>query len=161
MSVHIQAHEADIFATPARAIVNPVNCVGVMGAGLAAAFKRRYPSTFEAYEAQCAAGLLRPGGVFAHAPVEQPGLVILNFATKDHWRAPSRMEWIETGATALLACARQQGIDSIACPAIGAGLGGLEWSHVQDVLRRTFDAAPDVALLLHPPHPQPWPRLKR
>ena len=91
----------DMFAFPSEAIVNTVNCVGVMGKGVALEFKRRWPDNFRAYRKLCESGGLRPGKVFVYEQADLFGgdgrRYLVNFPTKDHWRDPSRIEWIEAG----------------------------------------------------------------
>ena len=134
----IQYTRGDILADPSDALVNPVNCVGVMGAGLAKQFKRRFPSNFRAYAEICRRGKLNVGEVHVHTMVRSPygtgwplPPYIINFPTKRHWRDPSRLEDIEAGLTALADAIRQHGIRSVAVPALGSGLGGLAWTDVR------------------------------
>ncbi len=117
----------DIFASQAQVIVNPVNCRGVMGAGLALAFKQRYPEMFAAYVQECQGGQLRIGQPALYR-ASQPW--ILNFPTKDHWRDPSKLEYIEQGLQFLATNYHQLGITSIAFPKLGAGHGLLPWNEV-------------------------------
>lgn len=121
----------DIFASNAQVIVNPVNCRGVMGAGLALAFKQRYPEMFEVYVQECRSGQLRIGQPTLYR-VSQPW--ILNFPTKDHWRNPAKLEYIEQGLQFFAANYRQMGITSIAFPKLGAGLGKLSWERVRALM---------------------------
>jgi len=74
----------DLFAAPVDCLINPVNCVGVMGKGLALQFKLHYPAMFASYQEACRAGRLRPGGL--HIWPEPDGTRIINFPTKRHWR---------------------------------------------------------------------------
>lgn len=117
----------DIFDSPAQVIVNPVNCKGHMGKGLALAFKQRYPHMFVSYQQECREGKLRIG---------QPTLYkastpwILNFPTKDHWRDDSKVEYLEEGLQYFIAHYKALKITSIAFPKLGAGLGNLSWSMV-------------------------------
>ena len=117
----------DIFASQTQGIVNPVNCRGVMGAGLALAFKQRYPEMFAAYVQECQSGQLRIGHPTLYR-ASQPW--ILSFPTKDHWRSPSKLEYIEQGLQFFATSYQQLGIHSIAFPKIGAGHGKLSWSVV-------------------------------
>lgn len=113
---------------PVEALVNPVNCVGVMGAGLAFAFKQRYPAAYTAYAKACNEGKVVPGRIFTF---EDRGHVILHFPTKRHYRDRSRLDDIETGLVALVAEIQAREICSVAIPALGCGLGGLEWAAVR------------------------------
>ena len=123
----------DIFAESwkVEALVNPVNCVGVMSRGLALRFKELYPDNFRAYAAACQRGEVRPGRMFVFETGLDYPRYILNFPTKAHWREASRLEDIEAGLAALAEEVRVRGIRSIAIPALGCGLGGLEWSAVR------------------------------
>ena len=122
----------DLFAEPADAIVNTVNCAGVMGKGLALQFKKRFPGNYAAYRAACEAGQVRPGRVFVYraSGIGMPRFII-NFPTKDDWRKPSRLAWIDDGLADLSRVIREQGIASIAIPALGCDLGGLDWRDVR------------------------------
>lgn len=129
----------DIFATDAEALVNPVNCVGVMGAGLALAFRRRYPEHYREYVAACHTGRMRPGTVHVHQ--HKPGVTpryIVAVPTKRHWRERSRLDDVAAGTAALARTLTRLRIESVAIPALGCGLGGLEWKEVHEVLERTL-----------------------
>ena len=118
----------DIFsvASVVDAIVNPVNCVGVMGKGLALEFKTRYPENFNAYKQFCKAGMLLPGSIFPFRYDENPKWIV-NFSTKNDWRNPSKMQWIIDGLVDLKGWLLVNNIHRIAIPALGAGQGGLLW----------------------------------
>ncbi len=121
---------ADLFTLEVDAIVNPVNCVGVSGAGLAKEFAQRYPENDRLYRQACAAGHLRPGrGLITESGQQQPRYII-NFPTKRHWRDRSRLEDIRLGLRNLHRQLLIRGITSVALPALGAGLGGLDWEDV-------------------------------
>ncbi len=125
--------EADV-----DALVNAVNTVGVMGKGIALAFKNRFPANFQAYAAACQRGDVMTGRMFV---TETPALLgprwIVNFPTKQHWRDPSRLEWVRTGLQDLRRFLLAQQVQSAALPALGAGLGGLSWP----VVRAEIEAA--------------------
>lgn len=124
----IISKDADIFQLPVVAIVNPVNTVGVMGSGLAAQFKKRFPLNYEIYKARCADGHLRVGRVLS---VFESGKVIVNFPTKDDWRYLSKINYIEAGLWDLRRLLLESNLPSIAIPALGCGLGALDWAQVQ------------------------------
>lgn len=128
--------KGDIFASRAEALVNPVNAVGVMGKGLALAFRQRYPEIYPAYQEACRRGLLRVGRVqvFRRSREGFPRYII-NFPTKRHWREPSRLEYIEAGLEDLVGKVLALGIRSLAVPALGAGLGGLPWEAVKKAIQ--------------------------
>ena len=128
--------QGDIFAANAQALVNPVNCVGVMGAGLALAFKRRFPENFLQYAEACRRQEVATGKLFVTEAGTHPRWLV-NFPTKQHWRNPSRLEWIAEGLSDLARVLRDRKITSVAIPALGAGLGGLTW----DAVRREIEEA--------------------
>ena len=122
----------DMFTLPADIRVNTVNCVGVMGAGVALAFKTRYPAMFRAYKEACDAGEVKPGSLHVWRTSTE---WILNFPTKRHWRDGSRYEDVEAGLEAL-----RTYLDSlryharVALPALGCGHGGLDWPRVSKLI---------------------------
>ena len=134
------------------AIVNTVNCVGVMGKGIALQFKHRWPANFAEYATTCKAGEVRLGRMFIHA---LGGLVrphyIVNFPTKDHWRDASKIHFIEAGLGDLVAQVRRLGICSIAIPPLGCGNGGLSWADVRPLIEAAFEPLPEVEVLLFEP----------
>lgn len=121
----------NIFDFEGQTIVNPVNCVGVMGAGLALQFKVRYPDMFPLYKKYCDEGLLVPGNLWIWKGVDK---WVLNFPTKDHWKNPSNYEFIKSGLDKFRNTYKDQGIESIAFPLLGAGLGHL----VKDDIKLLF-----------------------
>jgi O-acetyl-ADP-ribose deacetylase (regulator of RNase III) len=152
----LELHHGDILAADAEALVNPVNCVGVMGAGLALQFKRAFPQNFAAYETACAAGQLQPGTMLVHATGALSGpRWIVNFPTKRHWREVSRLEDVEAGLLALADEVKRRGIRSIAVPALGCGLGGLKWEDVRPRIEGAFATQPEVRVLLFEPAAAP------
>jgi O-acetyl-ADP-ribose deacetylase (regulator of RNase III) len=124
----IKLTQGDILYADAEALVNTVNCVGVMGRGIALQFKKVFPENFKRYKAACDNKELLPGKMFVYDlnSVCNPRYVI-NFPTKRHWKGSSRMEDIESGLLALVAEVRKRNIHSIAIPPLGCGLGGLLW----------------------------------
>lgn len=119
--------KGDIFTSNAQVIVNTVNCKGVMGKGLALAFKQRYPDMFLAYQQDCQVGKLSIGRPTLY-PKSTPW--ILNFPTKNHWRFPSKLEYLEKGLVFLAQNYKKTGITSIAFPKLGAQNGQLSWDEV-------------------------------
>jgi O-acetyl-ADP-ribose deacetylase (regulator of RNase III) len=142
----------DLLRAPVEAVVNTVNCAGHMGKGLALQFKRAFPANFEAYKAACDAGAMVPGRMLVHdhGPDAQPRYII-NFPTKRHWREKSRMQDVEAGLVDLMKQVRARGIRSIAVPALGCGLGGLDWGQVRPCIEAAFAALPDVEVHLYEP----------
>lgn len=118
--------KGNIMTSSCQTLVNPVNCVGVMGKGLALQFKERYPQMFEKYKYYCDKKLLRPGMLWIYTA--RNGKKILCFPTKDDWRKPSKVEWIEAGLKKFGTVYREKNITSIAFPLLGAGCGGLQES---------------------------------
>jgi O-acetyl-ADP-ribose deacetylase (regulator of RNase III) len=123
----------DLLASRAHTLVNTVNCVGIMGKGIALAFKRRYPEMFKDYVQRCHAGAVRLGEPY---PFPASDHLIVNFPTKDHWRSVSRLEDIERGLRYLREHLQEWGITAIAVPPLGCGNGQLEWSVVGPTLYR-------------------------
>ena len=141
----------DIFAQPADAIVNPVNCVGVMGRGLAFQFKRRHPDAFLAYRRACAERRVRPGRMFmVDTGCERPRWIV-HFPTKRHWRDRSTIGDIEAGLRDLAAAVARHGIRSIAIPPLGCGLGGLDWRAVRPLVTACLATTPATVIVLEPP----------
>lgn len=118
----------DLFSSPAQTQVNTVNCVGIMGKGVAQEFKRRYPSMFEDYVSRCDRREVRLGEPYLYRDAR--GKLIVNFPTKDHWRSPSRLTDIDRGLDYFVRHYREWGIKSVAFPPLGCGNGGLHWSEV-------------------------------
>lgn len=142
--------EGSIFDSNAEAIVNAVNCVGHMGGGLAKAFKDRFPHMNEQYEVKCKLGLLRPGLVDLYV-VDSTPKYIINFPTKDDWRKPSLIEYIYQGRGELMWTVRKWKINSVAIPALGCGLGGLDWKDVKPLLEEMDKVYPEVNWIIYDP----------
>lgn len=142
----------DLLDADTEAVVNTVNCVGVMGKGIALQFKRRYPTVFTVYAKACKAGEVRTGKML---PVRTGEIVgpdwVINFPTKRDWRAPSRLEWIKEGLVDLRRVVSKLDIKSIAIPPLGAGNGGLDWSQVEPLIRSAFADEPSVEVHLYTP----------
>jgi adenine-specific DNA methylase/O-acetyl-ADP-ribose deacetylase (regulator of RNase III) len=124
----------NMFDTPADIRINTVNCVGVMGAGLALAFKTKYPDMFRDYQKACKEGKVRPGHL--HVWNKLFGDCIINFPTKRHWREPSRYEDIEAGLIALRKYLADKGKVKVLLPAVGCGHGGLEWNRISEMIKK-------------------------
>jgi O-acetyl-ADP-ribose deacetylase (regulator of RNase III)/uncharacterized protein YwgA len=118
----------DLFATKAQTRVNTVNCVGIMGKGVAQEFKKRYPAMFEDYAERCERKQVRPGEPYLFR--DRSGVLIVNFPTKDHWRSPSRLADIERGLDYFAQHYAEWGVKSVAFPPLGCGNGGLSWEEV-------------------------------
>lgn len=148
----------DILAEDAEALVNTVNCVGVMGRGIALQFKNAFPENFEKYARACKRDEVQPGRMFV---VETGELTspryIINFPTKRHWRAKSRMEDIEAGLLDLQRVIREKSIRSIAIPPLGSGLGGLDWQQVRSRIEEALRDFDDVRVVIFEPNGAPAP----
>ena len=126
--------KGDIIMSDSQTIVNTVNCVGVMGKGLALQFKRGYPKMFENYLDRCDRKEVKPGVPYLYDNTGYLHTKIINFPTKDHWKNPSRIEWIENGMELLSKQYKKWGVTSIAIPALGCGNGGLSWEVVSPLI---------------------------
>lgn len=148
----IRFTQGDILQAEAEALVNTVNCVGVMGRGVALQFKHAFPNNFKAYAAACDRGEVQPGRMFVTETGQLTGpRYIINFPTKRHWRGKSRMEDIDAGLAALTQELHQRGIRSVAIPPLGSGLGGLDWAEVRPRIEAALSALPDVDVLIFEP----------
>ena len=130
----------DLFEAKAQTLVNTVNCVGVMGKGVAAEFKRRFPAMFNDYAARCERKQVRLGEPYLYHDLT--GQRIVNFPTKDHWRSPSRLSDIEHGLDYFARHCVEWGIESVALPPLGCGNGGLAWSEVGPLIFRKLRDLP-------------------
>jgi O-acetyl-ADP-ribose deacetylase (regulator of RNase III) len=145
----------NILEDTARALVNTVNEVGVMGKGVALMFKEAFPGNAREYERACRAGEVHVGTMHATRDRDLIGeRWIINFPTKKHWRNPSKLEWIRDGLNDLVRVIRENGIQSIAIPPLGCGHGGLEWSQVHKLIEATFSSLPDVDVSIYAPIPE-------
>jgi O-acetyl-ADP-ribose deacetylase (regulator of RNase III) len=138
-------YRGNLFASRAQCLVNTVNCVGVMGKGVALEFRRRFPEMFDEYAKTCAAGKLRPGQIL---PYRKASPWVLNFAVKADWKFPSRIEWVEKCLSSFAANYRSLGIRSVAMPWLGAMNGGLDWPTVHRMIRESLDPLGDIAIEL-------------
>ena len=130
----VTVRSGDLLRSPAQTLVNTVNCVGVMGKGIALEFRRAYPAMFDDYAARCAAGEVRLGEPYLWRPARPHRHSILNFPTKRHWRARSRLSDIVDGLDWLEAHREEWGIESLAVPALGCQNGGLRWAELGPLL---------------------------
>lgn len=152
---NIELRTGDLFTAGTDALVNTVNCVGIMGRGVALQFKKAYPLNFREYEAACKAGEVRPGSMFVHETDKFSPRFIINFPTKRHWKGKSRIEDIDSGLTALTEDVRRLGIKSIAIPPLGAGLGGLDWNIVLPKIKSALRDIPNLDVVIYEPKGAP------
>jgi len=146
----------DILRADAEAIVNTVNCVGVMGRGIALQFKKAWPDNFKVYAQACKNKQIQPGKMFVFDTQQLANpRYIINFPTKRHWRGASRMEDIESGLEALVETIRENHIQSIAIPPLGSGLGGLDWEQVKSRIEQALGALPEVHVIVLEPKGAP------
>lgn len=121
----------DMFTTDASAIGHGVNCAGIMGAGIAKAMREKFPHNYENYRAACKAGQLKPGGVQVN---QENGLYIVNMASQNKPGRDARYDWLFSSALAAAEGAVRNGIDRVAIPEVGCGIGGLKWNNVAHIL---------------------------
>lgn len=153
----IEFKQGDILRADTEALVNTVNCVGVMGRGIALQFKKAFPNHyFKEYKTACDNKELQPGKMLVHNlnRLYDPRYVI-DFPTKRHWKGKSRMEDIEAGLQALVQEIRNRKIHSIAIPPLGCGLGGLRWDDVRAKIEEALQELPDVKVFLYEPKGTP------
>ncbi|MBO5297222.1 MAG: macro domain-containing protein [Candidatus Homeothermus sp.] len=119
------------------------NCAGAMGKGIALQFKNKYPKMYSEYRAMCKDGLFNPGDVFDY---NYGNGHIYNLGTQVSWKTKARLEYIENSVGRMLELAASDNVTKIALPAIGAGLGGLNWNDVKEILNRVSVNYPDIEL---------------
>ena len=148
----INLKHGDILKEDAEALVNTVNCVGIMGRGIALQFRKAFPENFKVYQVACKRREVNPGHMFIYdtGSLYNPRYII-NFPTKRHWKGKSLMEDIEAGLKVLVQEVRDRKISSIAIPPLGCGLGGLDWSEVRREIESAFEVLPDVQVFLYEP----------
>lgn len=135
----IRYQSGSLLDSPAQTLVNTVNCVGVMGKGIALEFKQRYPAMFNEYVRMCERHQVNPGVPYCY---NGAGRQIINFPTKNHWKAKSRIEDIERGLIILRSHYRDWNIESLAVPPLGCGNGGLNWSDVKPLIEHYLGDLP-------------------
>ena len=147
----------DVLSEKTEALVNTVNCVGVMGRGVALQFKKAFPENFKAYAKACKRGEVEPGRMFIYetGQLDYP-CYIINFPTKRHWRSKSRIADIESGLAALAEEIGTRQIRSIALPPLGSGLGGLDWAEVRSRIETALgELSADVRVIVFEPSGPP------
>ncbi len=148
----------NLFSEDAEALVNTVNCAGVMGRGVALQFKRQFPENFKTYEKACKQKTIVPGKMFVYKTgnVINPKFII-NFPTKRHWRGASRIEDIKAGLVDLVNVIQTYDIKSVALPPLGCGLGGLKWNDVQEQIEKTLNYKIKAKVTVFEPNGTPNP----
>lgn len=148
----IEFVQGDLLSADVEALVNTVNCVGVMGKGLALQFKRQFPGVFKEYAAACRKGEVQIGQMLAVPTglLSNP-MWVINFPTKKHWRSPSKLEWIQEGLKSLVQVVRDYDIESIAIPPLGVGNGGLSWVLVKPLIEDAMGELEDVRVFIYSP----------
>ena len=152
----IRFKAGDILTEDVEALVNTVNCVGVMGRGIALQFKKAFPANFKAYASACERGEVKPGRmfVFETGALTNPRYIV-NFPTKRHWRGRSRMADVEKGLEALAAEIETRNIRSIAVPPLACGLGGLAWDDVRPRIEAALEGLGDLEAVVFEPSGAP------
>jgi O-acetyl-ADP-ribose deacetylase (regulator of RNase III) len=153
----IQIKQGNLLTADVEALVNTVNCVGVMGKGIALQFKQAFSENFKTYAKACKNGEVQLGRMFTFITDTWTNpKYIINFPTKKHWRGRSKLKDIETGLHDLVEEVRRLGIKSIAIPPLGCGYGGLEWPKVRNAIETAFEKMPNVKILLFEPKGTPY-----
>jgi len=142
--------QGDILKDDAEAVVIPVNCLGIAGGGLAYQAKKKWPFWYDAYRFWCLASdeKMKPGGIVCTRLNYEK--VIFSFFTKGDWRKPSQIEWVESGLIELSKHPTFLRMKSIAVPALGCGLGELDWSRVEPLIQKHLGEMP-CEVRVYPP----------
>jgi O-acetyl-ADP-ribose deacetylase (regulator of RNase III) len=144
--------QGNLLDAKAEALVNTVNTVGVMGKGIALMFKESFPENFKEYQAACKRGDVCIGRMFVTERRMLGGPKwIINFPTKEHWRDPSKLEWIEDGLKDLVEVIAKHQIRSVALPPLGSGNGGLDWRDVRPKIESALKKLPTVEVIVYEP----------
>ena len=139
-------YNENIFESKSMALVNTVNCVGIMGAGLAKEFKLRFPEMFKDYVKKCNENKIKIGKLDIYKINDRK--IIINFPTKDHWKYPSKLEYIEKGLNDFVKNYKSWNIKSIAFPQLGCGKGGLKWNDVKYLMEKYLTDL-DIGIEVH------------
>lgn len=146
----IEYRTGDLFTSGCEGLVNPINTYGAMGAGLALEFRRRWPAMYACYKEACRHRTIETGKVWVWTPrAGKP--VVLGFPTKRDWRKPSRLEWIAEGLFDLGRVIHLYKLGSVAVPALGVGLGGLDWTSVRACIESALGGT-DCLIAVYQPH---------
>ena len=151
----IEFKTGDLFSENVDAIVNTVNCVGVMGKGIALQFKNKFKANFLAYKEACNQNQISPGNILVYKNddlLEDSYQYIFNFPTKIHWRSKSEINYIKDGLDTLIAEVKKHNINSIALPALGCGNGELAWHEVKEIISEKLSTVSDVTFVVFQPY---------
>ncbi|WP_338793548.1 macro domain-containing protein [Bernardetia sp. MNP-M8] len=148
--------KGNILESNTEVIINPVNIVGVMGKGLALAFKKQFPHNYKIYKEACKNKTINIGKLLLVSDFNNESNLerkqfIINFPTKKHWRSPSKMEYVEEGLKDLVRIIETQKFESMAIPALGCGLGGLEWEDVRFLLEKYLEKIEGIKITIYEP----------
>jgi O-acetyl-ADP-ribose deacetylase (regulator of RNase III) len=144
--------KGNLLKADVEALVNTVNTVGIMGKGVALMFKETFPENFKAYEAACKRKEVRVGKMHVVERLRLGGPKwIINFPTKEHWRNPSKLEWIASGLDDLVNVIKEKRIRTIAIPPLGSGNGGLSWETVRPIIEEKLSGVPDLQVMVYEP----------
>lgn len=152
----IKVKIGDLFDTEATTIVNTVNCVGVMGKGIAQSFKKRFPDMYKDYKKLCEAGKIEPGVPYLYK--DMLGVSVVNFPTKKHWRSPSRLDYVTKGLDLFIDNYKDWDVQSVAFPPLGCGNGGLEWAVVGPIMYQRLSNL-DIPVEIFAPYGTPGHQL--
>lgn len=141
-----------IFESSAQTLVNTINCVGVMGKGLALEFKNRYPAMFDKYKSFCDKGVFKPGVLWIYKA--EDGKWVLNFPTKVDWKNPSELSYIEDGLKKFVEIWKEKGITSVAFPLLGCNNGGLDPDVVIPLMKKYLDQCEGLDVTIYDNRPQ-------
>ncbi|MSQ22479.1 MAG: Appr-1-p processing protein [Dehalococcoidia bacterium] len=155
----IEFRQGDILAADAEALVNTVNCVGIMGRGIALQFRNTFPDNFRAYQVACKQGEVQPGRMFLFDTKQLTNpRYIINFPTKRHWRGKSRLADIKARLPALVAEIKRLRIRSIAIPPLASGLGGLDWNDIRPLIVQALAGVQNLKAIVFEPLGAPNPK---
>jgi O-acetyl-ADP-ribose deacetylase (regulator of RNase III) len=147
----IEFKQGNLIEENIEALVNTVNCVGVMGKGIALQFKQAFPENFKQYKKACDAKEVKPGQMFTTFTGKLFPAYIINFPTKNHWKGKSKIEDVASGLKDLVKEVKERNIQSIAIPPLGCGNGGLDWIRVKPMIIDAFTELPDVRVVIFEP----------
>lgn len=137
------SRQGDLFTSEADAIGHGVNCRGLMGAGIALQFRSRYPDMYYEYKKLCVEDLLKPGQIY---PYRAHDRTVINIASQEYPGPDASYEWLVTGVRSALRYCTERGLQSLALPRIGCGIGGLDWVSVELLLSTLAEERPSVSL---------------